>query len=67
MIKCQVTVTKCLHPTTMEYQQELAGILPAKLHTQEATLCLACQAMEASHLLYSKITAPEQKQSRHQN
>jgi len=48
-------VTGCLHPTPVDI---LAGIQPAELHCNGATLFPARHAMEPRHLLHSELTHP---------
>ena len=55
--------TGCQRPTTTEHLSELAGIPPAELRHREAILPFACRAIKPTHLLYLKITAPEQEKS----
>ena len=57
-------MTEFLRPTPMEYVPVLANIAPVELCRREATLFLTCRTVESSQLLYPKITAPEQEQSR---
>ena len=49
-------VTGCLRPTPADNLPVLAGILPAGLRRNVATLSLACRAMEPRHLLHSVLT-----------
>jgi len=42
----------------------LAGIQPAELHRNGATLSLACRAMEPGHLLHSALTHPSSANAR---
>ena len=51
-------VTGCLRPTPEDNLPILAGIQPAKLRRNGATLCLARRAMEPGHLLHSALTRP---------
>jgi len=51
-------VIGCLHPTPADNPPILAGIQPAELHCNGATLSLACRVMEARHLLQSAHTRP---------
>ena len=58
------TVTGCLRPTPTSNLSVLAGIHPAELRRRKATLCLARRALEPSHLLHSRLTAPADERYR---
>ena len=49
-------VTGCLHPTPADTLPILAGIQPAELHRNGATLSLARHAMEPGHRLHLALT-----------
>jgi len=51
-------VTGCLRPTPADNLPILAGIQPAELRRNGATLSLARRAMEPEHLLHSTLTRP---------
>ena len=51
-------VTGCLRPTPANNLPTLAGIQPAELRRNGATLSLARRAMEPGHLLHSALTCP---------
>jgi len=51
-------VTGCLRATPSDNFPILAGIQPAKLRRNGATLSLARRAMEPGHLLHSALTRP---------
>jgi len=51
-------VTGCLRPTPADKFPILAGIQPAELCRNGATLSLARRAMEPGHLLHSALTRP---------
>jgi len=52
------TVTGCLRSTPADNLPILAGIQPAELRRNAATLSLGCSAMEPGHLLHSALTRP---------
>ena len=52
-------ITGCLQPTPVEQLPVLAGIPPAELHRQAASLALARHAMDPDHLLHHTITREE--------
>jgi len=51
-------MTGCLHPTPADNLPILAGIQPAELRRNGATLSLGRRAMEPGHLLHSALTRP---------
>jgi len=51
-------VTGCLRPTRADNLPILAGIQPAELRRNGATLSLARRAMEPEHLFHSALTCP---------
>jgi len=51
-------VTVCLRPTPADNLPILAGIQPAELCSNGATLSLAHRAMEPRHLLHPVLTGP---------
>jgi len=51
-------VTGCLRPTPVDNLPILAGIQPAELSCNGATLSLECRAMEPGHPLHSALTCP---------
>jgi len=51
-------VTGCLRPTPAGNIPILAGIQPAELRRNGATLSLARRAMEPGYLLHSALTCP---------
>ena len=51
-------VTGCLHPTPVDNLPVVAGIQPAELRRNGATLSLARRAMEPRHMLHSGLTRP---------
>jgi len=51
-------VTGCLRPTPADNLPIVAGIQPAELRGNAATLSLARRAMEPGHLLHSALTCP---------
>jgi len=57
-------VTGCLHPTLVGNLPILAGIQPAELRRNGATLSLARRAMEPGHLLHSVLTCPSSADAR---
>ena len=57
-------VTECLRPTPADNLPILAGIQPAELRRNEATLSLARRAMEPGHLLHSTLTSPSSADAR---
>jgi len=57
-------VTECLRPTPADNLPILAGIQPAELRRNEATLSLARRAMEPGHLLHSGVTRPSSANAR---
>jgi len=57
-------VTGCLRPTPADNLPTLAGIQPAELHRNGATLSLARRAMEPGHLLHSAFTCPSSANAR---
>ena len=58
-------VTGCLRPTPADNLLTLAGIQPAELHRNGATLSPARHAMEPGHLLHSALTRPLSANARH--
>ena len=58
-------VTRCLPPTPTDNCPTLAGIQPAELHRNGATLSLARRAMEHGHLLHSALTCPSSANAQH--
>ena len=57
-------VTGCLRPTSADNLPILAGIQPAELRRNGATLSLARRAMEPGHLLHSALTRPPSANAR---
>ena len=57
-------VTGCLRPTPADNLPILAGIQPAELRRNGATLSLARRAMEPGHLLHSALTHPPSADAR---
>jgi len=57
-------VTGCLRPTPADNLPTLAGIQPAELRRNGATLSLARRAMEPGHLLHSALTRPSSADAR---
>ena len=57
-------VTGCLRPTPADNLPILAGIQPAELRRNGATLFLACRALEPGHLLYSALARPSSANAR---
>jgi len=57
-------VTGCLRPTPANNLPTLAGIQPAELRRNGATLSLAPRAMERGHLLHSALTRPSSANAR---
>ena len=53
-------VTGCLRPTPLDNLPILAGIQPAKLRRETATLSLARRALEPTHLLHQTFTNNKQ-------
>ena len=56
--------TGCLRPTPSYNFSILAGIQPAELRLNEATLSLARRAMEPGYLLHSALTRPSSAKAR---
>ena len=56
--------TGCLRPTPADNLPILAGIQPAELRRNGATLSLARRAMETGHLLHSAFTRPSSANAR---
>jgi len=57
-------VTGCLRPTPADNLPTLAGIQPAELCRNGATLSPARRAMEPGHLLHSALTRPSSANAR---
>jgi len=57
-------VTGCLRHTPADNLPNLAGIQPAELRRNGATLSLARRAMESGHLLHSALTRPSSANAR---
>jgi len=57
-------VSGCLRPTPAGNLPTLAGIQPAELRRNGATLSLACRDMEPGHLLHSGLTRPSSANAR---
>jgi len=57
-------VTGCLHPTPADSLPILAGIQPAELCRNGATLSLGRHAMEPGNLLHSALTCPSSANAR---
>jgi len=57
-------VTGCLRPTPADNLPILAGIQPAELHRNGATLSLARRAMEPGYLLHSALTCSSSANAR---
>ena len=57
-------VTGCLRPTPPDNLSILAGIQPAELLCNGATLSLARRAMEPRHLLHAALTCPPSANAR---
>jgi len=57
-------VNGCLGPTPADNLPILAGIQPAELRRNGATLFLARHAMEPGHLLHSTLTCPSSAEAR---
>jgi len=57
-------VTGCLRPTPADNLPILAGIQPAELCRNGATLSLACCGMDPGHLLHSALTRPSNADAR---
>jgi len=57
-------VTGCLRPTPADNLPILAGIQPAELRCNGATLSLGCRAMEPGHLIHSALTCPSSADAR---
>jgi len=57
-------VTGCLRPTPADNLPTLAGIQPAELRRNGATLSLPRRAMEPGHLLHSVLTRPSSANAR---
>jgi len=58
-------VTGCLRPTPADNLPILAGIQPAELRRNGATLSLARSAMEPGNLLHSALTCTLSANARH--
>ena len=56
--------TRCLRPTPADNLPTLAGIQPAALRRNGATLSLACRAVEPGHLLHLALTRPSSANAR---
>jgi len=57
-------VTGCLRPAPADNLLILAGIQPAELRRNGATLSLARRAMESGHLLHTALTFPPSANAR---
>ena len=57
-------VTGCLCPTLADKLPTLAGIQPAELRRNGATMSLARRSMEPGHLLHSALTRPSSANAR---
>ena len=57
----------CLRPTPGDNLSIIAGIQPAELHRNGATLSLARRTIEPSHLLHSVLTCPPTTNARRLN
>jgi len=57
-------VTGCLRPTPVDNLPTLAGIQPAELRRNGATLSLGRCAMKPGHLLHSALTLPSSANAR---
>ena len=57
-------VAACLRPTSVDNLPTLAGIQPAELRRDGATLPPARRAMEPGHLLHSALTRPSTANAR---
>ena len=58
-------VTECLRPAPADKLPIIAGIQPAEIRRNVATLSLARRAMEPGHLLYSVLSRPSNANARH--
>ena len=58
------TATGCLRPTPADNLPTLAGIQPAELRSNGATLSLARRATEPGHSLHSAVTCPPRANAR---